>query len=155
MNLSENPLILIVEALEKPGNIGAILRTADAAKVDAVIIANPICDLYNPNIVRSSLGCVFTNQIAIGNTCEIIDFLKMRSISIFCATLQSSNSYNNQDYTEASAIVVGSESLGLSNEWRESYAKQIIIPMAGKIDSMNVSASAAVLVFEAKRQRGY
>jgi TrmH family RNA methyltransferase len=155
LKLSKNPLILVIEALEKPGNVGAILRTADAAKIDAVIIANPVSDLYNPNTVRSSLGCLFTNQIAIGNTCEIINFLKMNSISVFCATLQNSNSYNTQDYTKASAIVIGSESKGLSNEWRESYAKNIIIPMAGKIDSMNVSVSAAVLIFEAIRQRGF
>lgn len=154
LKLSENPLILITEGPEKPGNIGALLRTADAAKLDAVIIANPKGDLYNPNVVRSSIGCLFTNQIATGKTTEIINFLKENKITIYCATLQNANSYIAEDYTIPTAIVVGTESDGLSKEWRDCSTKNIIIPMEGKIDSMNVSVSAAVLIFEAKRQRG-
>ena len=155
LKLKENPLILIAEAPEKPGNIGALLRTADAANLDAVIIANPNGDLYNPNIIRSSVGSLFTNQIAIGTTMEIISFLKDKKISFYCATLQNSTSYHTQDYTTPSALVVGTEATGLSKEWRDAATKNIIIPMQGEIDSMNVSVAAAILIFEAKRQRGF
>ncbi len=155
LKLSPNPLILIAEATEKPGNIGALLRTADAAKLDAVIIANPKGDLYNPNVVRSSIGCLFTNQIATGTTSEIISFLKEHKIAIYCATLQNANSYTAEDYTIPSALVVGTEATGLSQEWRDAATKNVIIPMQGEIDSMNVSVSAAILIFEAKRQRGF
>jgi len=153
--LSDNPLILVAEAPEKPGNIGALLRTADAANLDAVIIANPKSDLYNPNIVRSSIGCLFTNQIATGTTDEIIAFLKERKINFYCATLQNSTSYHTQDYTNPTALVVGTEATGLTQEWRDAATQNIIIPMQGEIDSMNVSVAAAILIFEAKRQRGF
>ena len=152
---TEKPLILIAEAPEKPGNIGAILRTADAAKVDAVIIANPKTDLYNPNIIRSSVGCVFTNQIATGTTSEIIQFLKEKEIAIYSAILQESEIYTEQDFTKATAIVVGTEADGLSEEWRVNSTQNIHIPMQGEIDSMNVSVAAGILIFEAKRQRGF
>ncbi|WP_395439023.1 TrmH family RNA methyltransferase [Gaetbulibacter aquiaggeris] len=152
---TKNPLILIAEAPEKPGNIGALLRTADAANVDAVIIANPKSDLYNPNIIRSSVGCVFTKQIALGSTSEIIDFLKTRHINIYCAALQASVHYNTQDYAQSTAIVVGTEATGLSDEWIKNATQNIIIPMQGEIDSMNVSVAAGILIFEAKRQRNF
>lgn len=150
-----NPLILVAEAPEKPGNIGAILRTADAANVDAVIIANPKSDLYNPNIIRSSVGCVFTNNIAVGTTSEIITFLKANNIHIYCAALQASVNYHTQDFTKPTAIVVGTEATGLSTEWLENATQNIIIPMQGEIDSMNVSVAAGILIFEAKRQRNF
>jgi len=152
---TNTPLILIAEAPEKPGNIGAILRTADAANVDAVFIANPKTDLYNPNIIRSSVGCVFTNQIATGTTEEIIGFLSVNNINIYAATLQNSNEYHQEDYTQSSAIVVGTEATGLSEEWRDAAKQNIIIPMQGQIDSMNVSVAAGILIFEAKRQRNF
>ncbi|HEY6144134.1 MAG TPA: RNA methyltransferase [Flavobacterium sp.] len=155
LKLSKNPLILVAEAPEKPGNIGALLRTADAANLDAVIIANPKSDLYNPNIVRSSVGCLFTNQIATGTTTEIIAFLKEQKIDIYCATLQNSTSYHTQNYTTPTALVVGTEATGLTQEWRDAATQNIIIPMQGEIDSMNVSVAAAILIFEAKRQRGF
>ncbi|HWR94272.1 MAG TPA: RNA methyltransferase [Flavobacterium sp.] len=155
LKLSEKPLLLIAEAPEKPGNIGALLRTADAANLDAVIIANPKGDLYNPNIVRSSVGCLFTNQIAIGTTSEIIQFLKDNKINSYCATLQNSTPYHTQNYTKPTAIVVGTEATGLTQEWRDNATQNIIIPMQGAIDSMNVSVAAAILIFEAKRQRGF
>jgi TrmH family RNA methyltransferase len=155
LKLSDNPLILVAEAPEKPGNIGALLRTADAANLDAVIIANPKSDLYNPNIVRSSVGCLFTNQIAAGTTAEIIAFLKEKNINFYCATLQNSTSYHTQDYTTPTALVVGTEATGLTQEWRDAATQNIIIPMQGEIDSMNVSVAAAILIFEAKRQRGF
>jgi TrmH family RNA methyltransferase len=154
LKLSKNPLILVAEAPEKPGNIGALLRTADAANLDAVIIANPKSDLFNPNIVRSSVGCLFTNQIATGTTSEIISFLQERKINIYCATLQDSTSYYTQDFTSPTALIVGTEATGLTQEWRDAATQNIIIPMQGEIDSMNVSVAAAILIFEAKRQRG-
>ena len=152
---TENPLVMVAEAPEKPGNIGALLRTADAANVDAVLIANPKTDLYNPNIIRSSVGCIFTNSIATGSSEEIIAFLKKHQINIYCAALQASEVYTEIDYTKPSAIVVGTEADGLSQEWRENSTQNIIIPMLGKIDSMNVSVSAGILIFEAKRQRNF
>ena len=155
LKLSKNPLILVGESLEKPGNIGAILRTADAANVDAVIIANPKSDLYNPNIVRSSVGCLFTRQIAMGTTEEVIAYLKANNINIYSATLQDSTEYHTQDFTTPTALVVGTEATGLSEKWRVESTKNIIIPMQGEIDSMNVSVAAAILLFEAKRQRGF
>ena len=155
LKLPENPLVLVMEAIEKPGNIGAVLRTCDAANVDAVIIANPKTDLCNPNIVRSSVGCLFTNQIATGTTEEVIDFLIKNNINFYSATLQNSTSYHTQNYTTPTALVVGTEATGLSELWREKATQNIIIPMQGEIDSMNVSVAAAILIFEAKRQRGF
>lgn len=153
--LSDNPLIVVAEGLEKPGNLGALLRTADAAKVDAVIIANPKSDLYNPNIIRSSVGCLFTNQIAVATSEEAIRFLQKKDISIYCATLQDSTQYHTQNYTSSSALVVGTEATGITSIWRDNSTQNIIIPMQGVIDSMNVSVAAAILIFEAKRQRGF
>lgn len=150
---SKNPLLLVAEAPEKPGNIGALLRTADAAKLDAVLIANPKTDLYNPNVIRSSIGCLFTNKVATGTTDEIIHFLKEKNIQIFCAALQASKNYTEVDFTSGSAIVVGTESTGLSDNWLSNSTQNILIPMEGEIDSMNVSVAAAIIIFEAKRQR--
>ncbi len=150
---SKKPLILIAEAPEKPGNIGALLRTADAANVDAVIIANPKTDIYNPNIIRSSVGCVFTTDMAMGSTSEIIAFLKKQQINIYTAILQEALPYTSQNYIPATAMVVGTEHDGLSEEWRAASKQNIIIPMCGKVDSMNVSVAAGILIFEAKRQR--
>lgn len=149
----KKPLILVAEGIEKPGNIGALLRTADAANVDAVFIASPKSDLYNTNIIRSSVGCVFTNQIAQGSSEEIIAYLQKNSIDIYAATLQNSNEYHKQDFTNSAAIIVGTEATGLSNIWRTVASQHINIPMQGKIDSMNVSVSAAIIIFEAVRQR--
>ena len=151
--ISKNLLILVAEAPEKPGNIGALLRTADAANIDAVIIANPKSDLYNPNIIRSSVGCVFTNQIAMGSTSEIIQYLKENHINIYCAALQASKLYTVPDYTKPTAIVMGTEATGLSDEWLSNSTQNILIPMQGEIDSMNVSVAAGILIFEAVRQR--
>ena len=150
---SKNPLILVAEAPEKPGNIGALLRTADAANVDAVIIANPKSDLYNPNIIRSSVGCVFTTEIAMASSEETITFLKTYNFNIFSAILQESEPYYTQDYTLPTAIVVGTEATGLTQEWRDAATQNISIPMQGVIDSMNVSVAAGILIFEAVRQR--
>ncbi len=156
LNIPENPLLLVAEAPEKPGNIGALLRTADAANLDAVLIANPKTDMYNPNIIRSSVGCLFTNQIATGSTEEILSFLKQKKINIYgAALLKNSIPYIETDLTKSTAIVVGTEATGLSETWLKNTTKNIIIPMQGEIDSLNVSVSAAILIFEAKRQRGF
>lgn len=152
---NKQPLILIAEGLEKPGNVGALLRTADAANVDAVFIANPKSDIYNSNIIRSSVGCVFTNNIAVATSEEIITFLKEKNIAIYAATLQNSNKYHLEDYTKPTAIVVGTEATGLTSIWRKKATQNIKIPMQGKIDSMNVSVAAAIVIFEAKRQRDF
>ncbi len=154
LELPPTSLILIAEAPEKPGNIGALLRTADAANLDAVIIANPKTDLYNPNIIRSSVGCVFTTNIAMGTTDEIIDLLKQKNINSYAASLnENSIPYTEVNFKGSSAIIVGTESTGLSDNWLNNSKKKIIIPMQGEIDSLNVSVSAAILIFEAKRQR--
>jgi len=155
LKLAKNPLILVAESIEKPGNLGAILRTADAAHIDAVIIASPKSDLYNPNMVRSSVGCLFTNQIAIGSTEEVITYLKTKQIAIFAATLQNSNAYHLENYASPTALAVGTEATGLTAAWREESIQNINIPMQGEIDSMNVSVAAAILLFEAKRQRNF
>ncbi len=155
LKLSDNPLIIVAEGIEKPGNLGAILRTADAAKVDAVFIANPKSDMYNPNVVRASVGCLFTNVIGVGTTAEIATYLREKSINIYCATLQDSVSYHTLDYTKPTALVVGTEATGVTAEFRALADQNIIIPMQGEIDSMNVSVAASILIFEAKRQRGF
>lgn len=149
-----NPLILVAEAPEKPGNIGALMRTADAAGVDAFIIANPKTDIYNPNIIRSSVGCVFTNQVTTATSDDIIKYLGQQGIKIVCATIaDNSVSCYGQDYTVPTAIVVGTEDSGLSEQWIEAAVCNVAIPMSGQIDSMNVSVSAGILMFEAVRQR--
>lgn len=151
--ITKTPLVLVAESIEKPGNLGAILRTADAAAIDAVLIANPSTDLYNQNIIRSSLGCLFTNQIAIASSEDIAQFLNQHQIYSYAMTLQNSNSYLKEDFKKATAIIVGSEANGLSDFWKENSTKNINIPMLGAIDSMNVSVAAAISIFEAKRQR--
>ncbi|RAW01879.1 TrmH family RNA methyltransferase [Pseudochryseolinea flava] len=155
IKLSANPLILILEAVEKPGNLGAMLRTADAAGVDAVIICDPQTDFYNSNVVRSSVGCVFTKQVAAASSEETLQWLRTQNVSVYTTYLQASKSYHEIDFRKPSAIVMGTESTGLSSFWVENTDANIIIPMQGEIDSMNVSTAAAVVIFEACRQRGF
>ncbi len=153
IRLSGHPLALVLESVEKPGNLGAILRTSDAAGVDAVILCDPQTDFYNPNVVRSSLGCIFTQQIAAATSAETIEWLKKNNIRIYCTYLQASKPYDEVDFTVPAAIIMGTEATGLSDVWLSNTESNIIIPMHGKIDSMNVSTAAAVVVFEALRQR--
>ncbi len=150
---TKNPLVLIAESPEKPGNVGAILRTADAAALDAVIVSNPRTDIYNPNVIRSSLGCIFTVPVGQGSNEEVLNFIKDRGFNIYTAALNAAISYNKVDFSGPTAIVVGTESTGLTSEWLDAADKNILIPMRGEIDSMNVSVSAAILIFEAVRQR--
>ena len=152
---NRNPLLLVIEGVEKPGNIGAMIRSADAANVDAVILADPKTDQYNPNVIRSSVGSVFTKNIISSSSEKIILFFKENNIKMYAATLQNSNLYTHENYKEASAIIVGTEANGLTKIWREHSTKNINIPMQGEIDSMNVSVAAAILLFEAKRQRNF
>jgi len=130
------------------------LRTADAAGVDAVIICDPQTDFYNPNVIRSSMGCLFTKQIASAPSAETIEWLDRNKINIFCTALSASQPYHQIDFSQPSAVVMGTEATGLSDIWLRKSKANIIIPMNGKIDSMNVSTSAAVVIFEAVRQRG-
>ncbi len=154
IQLSDNPLLLILEGVEKPGNLGAILRTADAAGIDAVICCDPQTDFYNPNVIRSSIGCVFTNQISSASSEETITWLKENGLKLFCTYLSGASRYTDVSYQQPCAIAMGSEAQGLSDIWISNADANILIPMRGKIDSMNVSVAAAVVVFEALRQRG-
>lgn len=151
--LKENPLLLVIEGVEKPGNLGAMLRTADAAGVDAVIICDAKTDLYNPNVIRSSIGTVFTNQIAVCESGAAIAFLQQKNIATYAAELTAKGFHHEQNFAQPTAIVVGTEASGLGREWMKAATTHIKIPMLGKIDSLNVSVSAAVLLYEAVRQR--
>ena len=152
-SLHEPPLVVVLESVEKPGNLGAILRTAEAADVDAVIVCDPLTDLYNPNLIRASIGGVFSVPVAVCTSQECIAFLKEHEIRILTAQLQDSYEYYDYDMTHATAIVMGSESTGLSQQWRDAADAHIRIPMLGRLDSLNVSVSAAILMYEAVRQR--
>lgn len=155
LKLSENPFIIILESVEKPGNLGAILRTADAASIDAVVVCNPSTDLYNPNVIRSSVGGLFTVQTAVCTSDEAINWLENKKITSYAAELNAAEFYQNVDFKKPSAIVMGTEADGLTDVWLNNANKRVKIPMRGEIDSLNVSVSTAVLTFEAMRQRGY
>jgi TrmH family RNA methyltransferase len=155
LKLSSNPLILVLESVEKPGNLGAILRTADAAALDAIIVCDTQTDIYNPNVIRSSLGCIFSKQVVTCSTNEAITYLRKNGIKSYAAALTASQYYQETDFREPCAIVMGTEADGLTEAWLKSADSQIKIPMGGKVDSLNVSTSTAILVFEAKRQRGF
>lgn len=153
LRLSDCPLIVVMESVEKPGNLGAVLRTADAAGADAVIVCDPLTDLYNPNVIRSSVGAVFCVPCVCCTSAECISYLKAHGIQILTAQLQDSAPYYSADMRRPTAIVMGTESTGLTDHWREAADAHIRIPMLGKLDSLNVSTSAAILIFEAIRQR--
>ena len=147
------PLVVVLESVEKPGNLGAILRSAEAAGIDALIVCDPLTDMYNPNVIRASIGGVFCVPTAVCTSQECIAFLKERGIKILTAQLQDSYEYYDYDMTQGTAIVMGTESTGLTNQWREAADAHIRIPMLGRLDSLNVSVSAAILMYEAVRQR--
>ena len=152
--INQNPFILIAESPEKPGNIGALLRTADAFSIDLVIIVNPKTDLYNPNVIRSSVGCLFTVPVVTGTVNEVIEFLKNNKITVYNAAFgQEAVEYTKADYTKALGIAVGTEDVGLSIDWLEQIGQQVFIPMQGKNDSLNVSVAAGILLAEVRRQR--
>ena len=153
LRLPEQPLVVVLERVEKPGNLGAILRSADAAGVDAVIVCDPLTDLYNPNLIRSSVGGFFSVPCVASTSEACIAFLKSRNIQILTAQLQDSSLYYDTDMCRSTAIVMGTEATGLTDQWRQAADAHIRIPMLGRIDSLNVSVSAAILMYEAVRQR--
>ena len=153
LSLSSSPLILVLESVEKPGNLGAVLRTADAAGADAVLVCDPLTDLYNPNTVRASLGAIFSVPTVACASEEACAWLKAHGIAILTAQLQDSKLYYDTDMVRPTALVFGTEDKGLSSFWRKQADAHIRIPMAGMMDSLNISVSAAILAFEAVRQR--
>lgn len=153
LKLKDNPLVAVLESVEKPGNLGAVLRSADASGVDAVIVCDPLTDMYNPNLIRSSIGALFTVPVATATSEETINWLKSNNIKIYTAQLQDSEWYYDTDMKGGTAIVMGTEATGLTDIWRKAADAHIKIPMLGKLDSLNVSVSAAILMFEAVRQR--
>lgn len=153
LTLGEHPLIVVLESVEKPGNLGAVLRSADASGVDAVVVCDPLTDLYNPNLIRSSVGAAFSVPCVTCSSEACISFLKQKNIKILTAQLQDSHLYYDTDMTGGTAIVMGTEHAGLTDLWRQAADAHIRIPMLGQIDSLNVSVSAAILMFEAVRQR--
>jgi TrmH family RNA methyltransferase len=153
LRLKENPIVVVLESVEKPGNLGAVLRSADASGVDAVIVCDPLTDMYNPNLIRSSIGAIFTVPVATASSEETIKWLKDNKIKIYTAQLQDSEWYYDTDMKGGTAIIMGTEATGLTPVWRKTADAHIKIPMLGKLDSLNVSVSAAILMFEAVRQR--
>ena len=149
----KNPLIIVLETVEKPGNLGAIMRTADAAGVDAVIIADPRTDLFNPNAIRASIGTIFSVPLFACSSEECIEWLRFNNIKIYCTYLKASIDYLEADFRSGSAIVMGTEATGISDVWVEAADQNLIIPMNGIADSLNVSVTTAIVVFEAIRQR--
>jgi TrmH family RNA methyltransferase len=153
LNLGPRPLLLVSEDVEKPGNIGALLRTADAAGVDGLIVSDPATDLVNANVIRASRGTLFTLPVAVAKTSAVLPWLREHRIQIVAATPAASITYTEVDLRTPTALVVGAEDSGLSQAWLDAADVLVRIPMAGKINSLNVSTSAAVLVYEAVRQR--
>ena len=152
------PFLLVVEEAEKPGNLGAILRTADAAGVDAVLVPTPPdhqgTDLHNPNVIRASLGAYFTVPTVAATTDETIGWLREQGITVVAAGPAAETLYTAADLTGPVALAVGSEAWGLSDTWLAAAGVRVRIPMAGAVDSLNLSASAALLMYEVVRQRG-
>ena len=153
LELREDPLGVVLQGVVKPGNLGAVLRSADAAGADAVLVCDPLTDLYNPNLIRASIGAVFTVPVACCGSEEAIKWLKNNNINIYTAQLQDSSWYYETDMKHGCAIVIGTESTGLTDVWRKVADAHVRIPMLGELDSLNASVSAAILLFEAVRQR--
>jgi TrmH family RNA methyltransferase len=148
------PLIAVLEGVEKPGNLGAVLRTADAAGVTGLIVANPRTDLFNPNAIRASLGAIFTVPLAAVSSVECLAWLRAQKYSLVAARVDGAANYTAADFRGPSAIILGSEAAGLSSQWHAPDIQAIQLPMLGSVDSLNVSVTAAVLFYEALRQRG-
>ncbi len=148
------PLLIVVEGVEKPGNLGAILRSADGAGADALILADPVVDLFNPNVIRASLGTIFTLPVAAASTPDVIEWLRRRRIRLVTARVEGPELYTAADLRGPLAIVLGSEAHGLTDSWSGPDVSAVHLPMLGHADSLNVSVAAAVLLYEARRQRG-
>lgn len=156
IKLPENALVVVLESVEKPGNLGAILRTCDGAGVDALIVCDPLVDFYNPNVIRSSVGTIFTNQFVSDSKENVINWLKSNQIQIISTFLRddTKNLYEI-DFKKKSAIILGTENSGLKEDWLENSNFLVKIPMNGKVDSLNVSNAAAICIYEAIRQKNY
>ncbi|HMS30899.1 MAG TPA: RNA methyltransferase [Candidatus Saccharibacteria bacterium] len=155
LNFGENPFFLIIESVEKPGNLGAIIRTADGAGADGVIICDERTDIFNPNVIRSSVGTVFTKQVVTASSKDVYDFLERHEISAYGAILaKDSKHYTDADFSNPTALLLGTEHEGLSDFWKER-SQPVVIPMLGSNDSLNVSNAAAVLAYEVVRQRAF
>lgn len=153
LSVAGDALVIVLESVEKPGNLGAILRSADASGAAAVIVCDPLTDLYNPNVIRASIGAVFTTAVVACSSEEAAQWLHSRGFQIVTAQLQDSEVYYDVDFTRATAIVFGTESTGLTDFWRNISDAKIRIPMLGKMDSLNVATSVAILSYEAVRQK--
>ncbi len=154
LQLPANPLVAVLEGIEKPGNVGAILRSADAAGLDAIIVADGRTDLYNPNTIRASLGTVFRPNICETSSTAAIEWLRLKGLAIIAARPDAKTLYTDADLRTGVAIVLGSESAGLTPDWSAAGITAVRLPMNGLADSLNVSTTAAVLFYEALRQRG-
>ena len=151
----QNKLVIILDGIEKPGNIGAILRSCDAAKVDLIIINNQKCDLYNPNIIRSSLGTIFSQKIISLDSKSTLSYLKKHNIKVYATSLDAKKNIEKINYNSSCAVVFGSENLGISKFWITNSDQLIKIPMLGSIDSLNVSVSTAIVLYEINRQNNF
>lgn len=154
LDLPENPLLLVAEGVEKPGNLGAMLRTADAVGVDGVIAADPVTDWGNPNVVRGSKGTVFSVPVAAAPTAETLEWLRDNGIPLIAATPDTDVMHTDVDYRGPAAIAVGTEKYGLTDAVLDAATTRVRIPMVGQVNSLNVATSAAILLYEAMRQRG-
>ena len=153
LKLSPSPLIIVAESIEKPGNLGAILRTADAANVDSVLVCDPRVDTYSPNVVRASRGTIFTVPVVETKSAQALVWLQRRGIRILAATPSADEEYTRQDLRGPLAVAVGTEDEGLSELWMSQADVKVKIPMMGKVNSLNVSIATALIVYEAVRQR--
>jgi TrmH family RNA methyltransferase len=153
IKFSQHPLLVIVEGVEKPGNLGAILRTCDAAGVDGLIVCDGRTDVYNPNVIRASLGAVFTVGVVVCTNQEALEYLRKNKIKVAATLPDAVQSYWKADYTAPTAILLGSEQSGLSDFWHNNADQKIMVPMAGRVNSLNVSITAAVMIYEVLRQR--
>ena len=153
LQVPDNPLVAVLESCEKPGNLGAVLRSADAAGLSAVIVADSRTDLFNPNAIRASLGTIFSMPLAAGPTAEVLPWLRRHGLAVFAARVDAGIDYTEVDFTRPTAIVLGSEATGLSDAWHGGDVTAVRLPMQGIADSLNISAAAAVLFYEARRQR--
>src|SRR5262245_21027526 len=154
LSLPTDPLVVVVEAVEKPGNLGAVLRSADGAGVDAVVAASPRSDLFNPNAIRASAGTVFAVPVASASSAAVLDWLRDRAVRIVAARVDAARGYTDADLRGAVAIALGAETDGLTDAWSAEDIEAVRLPMQGVADSLNVSVTAAVLAYEARRQRG-
>lgn len=156
IKVSDNALVVVLESVEKPGNLGAILRTCDGAGVDALLVCDPLVDFYNPNVIRSSVGTIFTNQFASESKENVINWLKSRHIQIISTYLRNdTQNLYDVNFKGKSAIVLGTENSGLTEDWLEHSDFLVKIPMNGMVDSLNVSNAAAICIYEALRQKNY